>query len=51
MYQKYPDHSYQQMDIGLWNVWVCDVGKLQGEKPDNKGSSSELLPFYTVADE
>lgn len=32
-------------------MWACDISKLQGEKPDNKDNSTEVLPFYEVKDE
>jgi len=34
-----------------WNVWACDISKLQGEKPDNKDYNTKVVPFYTLRDE
>jgi hypothetical protein len=38
VYQKYPSYSYDRMESSdmNWNVWACDISKLQGEKPDKK---------------
>lgn len=51
VYQKYPDYSYEKLESESWNVWVCDLSKLQGEKPDQKISEMVVEPFYTPVDD